>query len=247
MERKHTNYLKEFIFGGISGSIAVLISHPFFTLKTAIQNKEILPQKFYFNRKWIYSGMLRSMIGYSLEKMLVFGVYNSLRNNDINITVSGAISGVAASFCSTPCEQLTIDKQKSVKLFKINHLYSALFPTMVRESLGFSIHFTTYEFLTNKINKEKNILKTMLCGACSIICAISIIYPIDTLKTQIQTGNFNRNTFKFRDSFKGIHYGLLRAVPFHVTCFVVMEELKKIMKMKIFNILKIKCQHLKIH
>ena len=132
-----------------------------------------------------------------------------------------------ASFSITPVEQLTIDKQLGVKKYNLKHLYQGWKPTVFRESLGFGIHFTAYEYLSNKFNSERDFTKTIVCGAGATITGWSTIVPIDRIKTKIQSGTFDHKTYDYKGSFKGFRFALMRAVPFHVTCFVIMEFLTK--------------------
>lgn len=225
-------YLNNFIDGTIAGSTAAFVSHPFLVIKNTAQNGYEINYKKHINVKWLYSGLLRAMCSYSVEKMIVFGVYNSLRQHNYDPAIAGGIAGLLASFSIAPGEQLTIDKQLGVKNVKLNnifgslsHLYQGLTATIFRESLGFMIHFSVYNYLTEKFNKEKSEIKTIMCGTSAVIFGWGSITPIDRIKTQIQSGTFNIKTYDFTKSFTGFRFALLRAIPFHVTCFLVMEHL----------------------
>lgn len=227
-------YMDNFINGTIAGSTAAFISHPFLVIKNHLQNGNKFDYKSHFNTKWLYSGLVRAMCSYSIEKMVVFGVYNSLKQHNYDSTISGGIAGLLASLTITPGEQLTIDKQMGFKkislkipLASIGHLYQGLTATMFRESLGFAVHFTVYDYVSKKFNKERDELKTIGCGITAVIFGWSSIVPIDRIKTQIQSGTFNIKTYNIKDSFQGFRFALLRAIPFHVTCFLIMEHLNK--------------------
>ena len=229
---------KYYMYGTVAGVIATTATHPFFTLKTYLQNNEYPPftNKFSHNFKLLYSGYVRSCIGYSIEKSLVFGTYNMIinkfnleRNNSFHTCTAGLLSGIFASFSITPFEQLTIDKQKNIKNFSIIHLYKGLYPTLIRESVGFSIYFTVYDNISYIINPNKDMYKTICIGSLSIVSAWCIITPIDKIKTNIQS-NTKIDIKNIISAYKGFKYALMRAVPFHVICFIVFEELQKIKK-----------------
>lgn len=222
-----SDYVWNFIVGICSGATATLVSHPFQTIKNKLQIGEKVTNYQYRDIKWLYSGLTRAMVGYSLEKMLVFGVFKSLRQHDVDPFTAGGISGLVASLSITPAEQLIIDKQLKVNSFKLQHLYKGFLATAFRESLGFAVHFTIYTNLMNRYNKEKNIPKTALFTIFSIIGGWGTITPIDRLKTQIQSGTFNYKTYDFMESFSGFRFVLLRAIPFHITSFCVMEYLSE--------------------
>jgi gas vesicle protein len=217
--------MKNFIFGGITGGVSAIISHPLFNIKTTVQNGDKITKEMYSSVKWLYSGAKRTMIGYSLEKLVVFGVYNSLRKHEINPFFAGGVSGFLASLIVAPTEQMAIDKLKRVECYQIKHLYKSLYPTIFRESIGFSIHFTTYNFLSETINKEKNKGKTIICACCAVITGWGSILPIDRIKTQISTGTFVWKDYKILDSYRGAKWAFARALVFHTSCFLIIEEL----------------------
>lgn len=226
------DYISNYVFGAIAGTTATLISQPFNRLKIEFQNDRIPLKEQYTNIRWLYTGVFRSIIGYSAEKMFVFGTYNLLRNNDINPTFAGMASGVVAAISVTPAEQLTIDKQNGIRCFKFSHLYSGFIPTVARECIGFGVHFTMYELFSNYFNEKKEFWKTVLCGTGAVISGWTVIAPIDRIKTQIQSRNFDLKSYNIIHSYHGFKFALMRAIPFHVTCFVVMEELKKLYSKK---------------
>jgi len=217
--------MEYFGYGLIAGATATIISHPFDTCKTFIQGNERIDKNIY---KKIYRGITPAIIGYSIEKTFVFGIYSNIINdktNYINTFNSGFITGGIISVTTTPAEQIKIDKQFIIKTeYKLTNLYKGIIPTFFREAIGFGIYFTTYEYLSNKYNKEKKIIKTGMIGACACFNAWMIIYPIDKIKTQIQS-NKKIEILSIRQMYKGIHFGLLRAIPFHSTCFIVFERL----------------------
>lgn len=226
----NNNYYKYYINGMLSGCVATVISHPFFTIKTCLQNG----QPYQKNLKFLYRGFNRAFIGYGIEKTLVFGTYNSIitkmnfdHNNVLHSSMAGFLSGLVGSLSITVAEQLTIDKQRGIRNYNLFHLYKGLIPTMYRESLGFTIYFTVYDQLSKKFNKSKKTMSTMLIGTLAITSAWSIITPIDKIKTNIQSG-VKIDVHNLATAYKGFQFALMRAIPFHVTCFVVFEKLMKL-------------------
>ena len=236
--------MQYYAYGTVSGTVATCVSHPFFTLKTCLQNNEkpqLAPNfsALGTNMKFLYSGFLRSCIGYSIEKSLVFGTYNTIitkmkldRENVFHSGIAGFLSGAVASFSIAPFEQLTIDKQRKVPLdISLRHLYKGITPTIARESLGFAIYFTVYDQISKLMNPNKEVGKTIIAGSLAVTSAWAIITPIDKIKTNIQSGT-KIDVHNIVTAYKGFQFALMRAIPFHVTCFVVFEHLIKNSKNK---------------
>jgi hypothetical protein len=80
--------------------------------------------------------------------------------------------------------------------------------------------------------------KAGIIGGFSAFIAWIPIYPIDLNKTLIQSGDGlkqlhqdlkNANYIgKIKRLYRGYHYGMMRAIPFHASCFVIFEILKYI-------------------
>ena len=230
------SYLAYYVCGTVAGTVGTLVSHPFFTIKTKLQNNEQIGfkhRRLAGNFKFLYTGFTRACIGYGIEKTLIFGSYNSIiehcnldRNKYSHSIFAGFSSGVIGALSIAPAEQLTIDKQRNIKNYSLKHLYQGLIPTIARESVGFSIYFTVYDQLSKKFNPEKQTGKTMIVGTVAIVSAWSIICPFDKIKTNIQS-NVKIDVHDIATAYKGFQFALMRAIPFHVTCFVVFEHMMK--------------------
>lgn len=230
------DHLGYYINGMISGFVATIFSHPAYNIKTVLQVGEKLDSRQVRSLSWLYRGFSRAAIGYSGEKMFVFGTYNTLLNHDFNATISGIISGASGAIITTVSEQLAIDKVRGVRNYRLSHLYSGLFPTVMRESLGFGVHFTVYNWISNKINPEREMSKTFICGTVAVICGWTTVTPIDRIKTLFQTGKINGDLRTMArqissnlgvGAFRGFSYVMARAIPFHTVSFCTMEYLNK--------------------
>ena len=217
------DYINYYLNGLFAGFAATSVSHPFYNMKNVLQVGGILTNEMKYSLRWLYGGFMRAAIGYSGEKMLVFGTSlfgeNAVGTKNEHSQFRGLITTVS--------EQLAIDKQLGVRKFSLFHLYSGILPTIVRESVGFGVHFTVYNFLSNIFNKERETYKTALCGTGAVIVGWSTVTPVDRIKTLIQSGKFVWTEYRFVDSFVGFRYVMLRAIPFHVVSFCVMEFLNK--------------------
>ena len=237
----------QFASGTLAGCAGTIVSHPFFTLKTHLQNGNKLNTSRPLsalctttNAKWLYSGFVPAIIGYSIEKTLVFGVYSNTitycnldRHNYLHTAFAGLTSGVTASFSITTFEQLMINKQCNITCAKrqtVHDLYKGLVPTMAREGVGFAIYFTVYEYLSRMYGPAKDDMKKIAAiGCASVICAWTVIFPLDKIKTNIQS-NMQVTPHNIKTLYRGFTFALMRAIPFHVTCFVVYEKSQRYLK-----------------
>lgn len=239
--------MEEYFKGCVAGVAGTIASHPFDTIKTQLQNK-IPFSEISFNPKNLYKGIIPPCFGIGLEKAVVFGTqsYSSkiLKQYDVtnytNTFISGGISGLTASFVVTPFERFKILYQtgKLVKFADIDagYLFKGLSSTLTRETPGFAIYFTTFEFLSEKIKSESS-LSPFLFGACAGAVSWVFIYPQDRIKTMIQS-ELNKSSITFRSCakkifieegirafYRGFPLALMRAIPLHGTAFGVVKLL----------------------
>lgn len=74
-------------------------------------------------------------------------------------------------------------------------LYLGFASTLTRECTALAIYFTTYEVLMRKFNSESNnvsLTSALLAGGTSGLVTWTITYPIDYIKTLIQTDSFEK-------------------------------------------------------
>jgi hypothetical protein len=242
-----------FYAGGLmAGTAGTLVSQPFDTCKIYLQTgrkMNINSRTLIGNVAWAYKGVTPSIVGYSIEKCLVFGTYTTthkyskylFENNDsFRIPFSGFMAGCVASLSIAPFEQIKTDQQLGNKTkYNYSHLYKGLKYTTMRESIGFSIYFSVYDQLRKQFSSDKdefylNLFKSGIYGALSAFIAWIPIYPIDMNKTRIQSGDKFDNFMhelkmqpnKLKFLYKGYHFAMMRAIPFHSTCFVCYELMK---------------------
>ena len=237
------NYYKNFVNGCISGIAAIIVSHPIDTIKTNIQEKKNIK----LNIKNLYRGLSAPLIGVGLEKSIVFGIYESTIKYTKSDIISGGLSGLFASLIVTPFERIKILLQTNQKIDKnsMNHrfLFQGLSATFYRETPGFAIYFSTYNFLKKSYMDNNNISEisckeSFLFGGISGCVSWIFIYPQDRIKTHIQACK-SRNLglyegYKeilqdggYKGFYRGFHFALMRAIPLHATAFMTMELCKK--------------------
>ena len=235
-----------YIKGALSGMCGIILSHPVDTIKTHLQTYKSL-NSFQYKPTHLYRGIISPLFGVGLEKSLVFGTYNFCKNQqNLNIPISGAISGFVASLIVSPYERIKILRQNETKFkwnecIKPSFLFKGLNATFTREVPGFAIYFSTYEYLKNKFytsqNKNIDIVSSFIFGGMSGTMAWLFIYPQDRIKTVIQSQKDTVNvieliksTYKYggiKHFYSGFSMAIARAILLHSGTFCVMEILNK--------------------
>jgi hypothetical protein len=243
---KYYNYYKNFGYGYLAGMAGIVASHPFDTIKTNIQKKQIVN----YNIRNLYKGVAAPIFGVGLEKAIVFGTYETSKKYTNSDFISGGLAGLTASFVVTPFERIKILLQTNQtiekKILNRRFLFQGLSATFYRETPGFAIYFSMYNYLKNglqkKIKKEEiRPLDSFFIGAFSGCASWIFIYPQDRIKTHLQACKERQLGFKeglkevlndggYRGLYKGFHYALMRAIPLHATAFMTFELCKKYWK-----------------
>ncbi len=235
-----TNSLNSFLYGFLAGFSGIVVSHPFDTIKTCIQEGK----KINYNFRFLYRGVFAPLLGVGLEKTIVFGTFENTKPYTNSDAISGAISGLTASIVVTPFERVKIILQvgekfslKNVQKLSLGYLYQGFSATLTRETPGFAIYFSVYKYLKNN-DKNISASRSFIYGALSGTFAWIFIYPQDRIKTHLQALTDKKLNFlqSFREIlaqggykgfYKGFSFALMRAIPLHATAFMTMELCKK--------------------
>ena len=235
--------IRNFGYGYMAGMAGIVASHPFDTIKTNIQKKQIVN----YNIRNLYKGVAAPLFGVGLEKAIVFGTYETSKKYTNSDFISGGLAGLTASFVVTPFERIKIllqtDQTLEKQMLNRRFLFQGLSATFYRETPGFAIYFSTYNYLKNEMQKEikkEEIrpLDSFFIGAFSGCASWIFIYPQDRIKTHLQACKERHLGFKegckevlndggYRGLYRGFHYALMRAIPLHATAFMTFELCKK--------------------
>lgn len=252
----HINTMENYVYGYISGMAGILVSHPFDTIKINIQENK----KISMNLRVLYRGVIPPLVGVGLEKAVVFGVYHNTITYTNSSFISGALSGLTASFIVTPFERIKIllqtNQKIESKMFNRKFLFQGLSATLYRETPGFGIYFSTYHYLKKKRedrlsihyfgNNDKSSIspfESFTYGGIAGITSWVFIYPQDRIKTHLQAIKDRQVGFiegfkevlkdgGYKGLYRGFHYALLRAIPLHATVFASMELCQKYISVK---------------
>lgn len=249
----------DYFCGCIGGFFGTIISHPIDTVKTRVQSDMSLTNA--LKMKQYFSGIKWPIILVPVEKAIVFGVSSYSKSHGLGSAESGFIAGFASTLIVTPMEYLKINIQNGSQLnlrsLSVKQAYKGIGPTICRESPGYAVYIATYDNLTSRFNKEKNLWKSFLFGGITGLTSWLVIYPTDLIKTKVQDKNntksvsqiiksvwnspvdkkftyLSTNTkqllFPFLKSlnfYEGLLWALGRSIPLHAGVFVGYEISKK--------------------
>ncbi|KAL9555841.1 hypothetical protein MBANPS3_002178 [Mucor bainieri] len=182
--------------------------------------------------------------------------------------LAGAASGFANSFVSGPVEHIRtrlqvqtgtgfsgpIDCIRQIyNAHGIRGIYKGQAITMAREFQGYGAYFLAYEYLVQEAMKKNNLEKRSelptwkVCafGAAAGYAMWFTIYPMDAIKSKLQTDGFTPETKKYSSAldcarktfakegaagfFRGIGPCLLRAAPVNAVTFMGFEMAMRVL------------------
>ncbi|KAI7833868.1 hypothetical protein BX661DRAFT_222665 [Kickxella alabastrina] len=172
--------------------------------------------------------------------------------------IAGATAGVANSIVSGPVEHIRVRLQVQTagtaaqykgprdcigqihRNFGWKGIYKGQVPTLIREFNGYGMYFLAYEALvqrtisqTGKSRSELSSGLVCLYGAAAGFAMWLTSYPIDVIKSKMQTDGFSGSARKYsgvKGFFRGITPCLLRAAPANAATFIGFE-----MAMRVFG------------
>ncbi|KAJ1957202.1 Mitochondrial carrier protein ymc2 [Dipsacomyces acuminosporus] len=184
--------------------------------------------------------------------------------------IAGATAGVANSIVSGPVEHIRVRLQVQTagsaaqykgpfdcigqiyRNFGWSGIYKGQIPTLIREFNGYGMYFLAYEALvqrtiaqTGKSRSELSSGLVCLYGAAAGFAMWLTSYPIDIIKSKIQTDGFAGEGRKYlgtvdcakkiirhegyKGFFRGIAPCLLRAAPANAATFIGFEMAMRVM------------------
>ncbi|KAF8926605.1 mitochondrial carrier domain-containing protein [Dissophora ornata] len=143
--------------------------------------------------------------------------------------------------------------QKIYAQYGLRGLYKGQAVTMVREFQGYGAYFAAYEYLVqramrleNKERSELSTVKVVAYGACAGYAMWTTVYPIDVIKSKLQTDGFSAATRQYSSAmdcarqtlakegvagfFKGFAPCILRAAPANAVTFLGFEMAMRLLR-----------------
>lgn len=177
-------YFKEYFRGFFVGCTQTFVGHPFDTAKTRIQAGQPI------DVKKLYRGMSFPLLTSCLTNSIMFGSYSRFHETQGHFS-SGFLAGIVITPIITPIDKSKIDFQISPKMtlrdIKYNTLFKGFQATLMRESLSTGIYFSSYHYCKDAeyFSGSTNVL---FSGGIAGMMSWLFTYPIDVVKTRIQSG-----------------------------------------------------------
>lgn len=197
--------MKDIVYASfIAGSTQTILGHPFDTIKTITQiNPNFSIQNIHQNYikpngwKYLYRGSISPFLGGCLQNCFIFSTehiskkwiekINGNKNPILNSFYSGFISGGLTSIIISPTELIKTFQQINPKItikeiINQNSLLRGFSHTFIRDSIGFGIYFSTYNYLQTKWQNNP-----LINGGIAGVLSWTYSYPIDVIKTKYQS------------------------------------------------------------
>ncbi|KAJ3276522.1 Mitochondrial carrier protein ymc2 [Terramyces sp. JEL0728] len=176
----------------------------------------------------LYKGTLTPLLGAGVCVAIQFSALESAKRflgKDLSLGqlyLAGAFSGICNSVVSGPMEHVRTRLQvqtgggfsgpwdfikKTSQQYGWSSIYKGQMITLLREFHGYGIYFMVYEYLIKKTMEKEGItrsqvspIKQLTYGALSGYVLWIMIYPIDVVKSKLQTDSFDKNTAKYKST-----------------------------------------------
>ena len=208
----------EFFNGAMVGVVHTIIGHPFDTLKTNLQNNNKINKIKFRN---LFNGITYPLISTVTICGFVFDINEFFYKKFNNHYYSGFISGLLTSPVINYIDYCKVNRQLNNKI-QYSKVFKGLSASSVRESIGVSIYFGSYNQMINYN------IHPFLAGGFAGVSSWVFSYPFDTIKTRLQSGEYNnwRKSIYKGKLFSGINIAIFRAFLVNSISFWMYENLK---------------------
>ncbi|RYO85099.1 hypothetical protein DL766_004026 [Monosporascus sp. MC13-8B] len=189
----------------------------------------------------LITGTAAPVVGYGALNALLFVSYNrseaainsalGLSSNPWTTWFAGAIGGLATWFVSAPTELIKCRAQLAsppvsswtiardvLRRDGVRGLYFGGVVTALRDSIGYGFYFWSYEISSKWVESRRqdpafaqDATKVLLCGGLAGIVTWASIFPLDVIKTRVQTQAFGPAATPLLESY-GAQPGRLGAI-----------------------------------
>ncbi|MAI14403.1 MAG: hypothetical protein CMM15_10325 [Rhodospirillaceae bacterium] len=213
--------MEQFYAGFVSGVFQTVIGHPFDTLKVWSQNyAKLKPPKTTLTN--LFKGVHYPLLQAPFLTGISFGVYGKIYEKTKNTYIAGSFTGVVSSVVDTPIDFYKIESQQQKTTINNSWLYSFRFwhVVLMRAVPSCALYYSTYH------NMRELEVPILFSGGIAGLCSWTLTYPLDTIKTKIQTGLTTsiRQAIEEGNLWKGLSFAAIRAVIANAVGFYVYEQ-----------------------
>lgn len=211
----------DFWAGYLSGAVGIVVGNPLDLIKVRLQAQggAAVTKPHFQSAMSLATGTAAPILGYGALNALLFVSYNrseAALNNALGVQSSlwttwlaGAGGGLATWAVSTPTELVKCRVQTSAsgtsswsivqqtwRADGVRGLYFGGVVTALRDSIGYGFYFWSYELATGRWNDSETLrdhegLRILLCGGLAGVVTWASVFPLDVIKTRVQTQIWN--------------------------------------------------------
>jgi solute carrier family 25 carnitine/acylcarnitine transporter 20/29 len=202
----------------IAGATTVLSGYPLDTLKTWKQSKHIEKPTIW----GVYRGVWAPLGAQSLITTSLFGIHKKANSYGYNHYQSGMVSGFLSSIIISPIELYKVRKQNELSFKRISP-FLGLWATIARETPAACIFFGSYYAQKQFYEEKEWNVPALIPGGISGVLSWAFTYPIDVVKTRVQSSIPLKDAIKQGNFKTGFGFCMLRAMVANAAAFTVYE------------------------
>ena len=215
------------VAGVFSGIVQTVTGHPLDTFKVWKQQR-MRPVFAHSFRGLKYPLLTNPVItGAQFACVDEIGKLSGLENQVIADTLGGAVSGIASGACLAPIDRYKIARQSTCRISQYG-----LTRCLVREVPASAIYFGSYSAMRN------NDFPIFASGSIAGVLSWLLTYPLDIIKTQVQSGEsrtIREAVGKIRSGqisgIAGLGFCMARAFVTNGIGFMAYEEARRVQLM----------------
>jgi len=237
MENKYKDRVKLFIPGYLQGITRVCISYPFDYIRIKLQSNQ--EKNTYDAIQKHYKGSLRGLfiplISVPIDRGITFAMYENIKTEYNSPLLASILPSIISNIYMLPINSInsnyiynTTLNFKNTILHNLNkNIYNGFNIEILRNTLSSFLFLYSYNFYSKYFDS------TFCNGTLASLTMWSVVYPLDTIKTnkfifKHKTYTQILRTFNITMLYKGISLVYLRALPSAGGGMYIYEKVKKV-------------------